>query len=111
VVELRSFCKYFGSSPKVLTGIFGNRKIRFTQPWGLNDPLVLAHIDEFGAPEIVLDSPPHHFSALNGDPREEKRTQTIDTLAELPYYGRFRGAVERFRDDTIGARVSRNSQC
>ena len=72
--------------------------------------LVLAHMDEFGAPERVLDSPPHHFSALDGDPREEKRTQTINTLAELPYYGRFRGVVERF-SETMGARDSRNSQC
>lgn len=60
--------------------------------------LVLVHLDQFGAPNIVLDSSPQMFSALDGDPLEEKRLQTIDTLAELPYYKRFPGAVEKFKE-------------
>lgn len=38
-MELMSYCKYFGSSEAVLDGVFDKWKIRFTQPWGLNDPL------------------------------------------------------------------------
>lgn len=38
-MELSSYCKYFSSSSEVLNGVFKDRKIRFTQPWGLNDPL------------------------------------------------------------------------
>ena len=38
-MELTSFCKYFSSSKDVLEGVFERGMIRFTQPWGLNDPL------------------------------------------------------------------------
>jgi hypothetical protein len=60
--------------------------------------LVLIPLIRFGAPEVILDTPPHHFSSIDGDPRQEKRYQSITTLAELPYYERFSGIVERYRE-------------
>jgi hypothetical protein len=36
---MRSLCKYMADSDDVIDGIFHDHQIRFTQPWGLNDPL------------------------------------------------------------------------
>lgn len=45
---MKSFCKYFSADPAVIKGVFDRQKIRFTQPWGLNDPLE-------GAPAIRFE--------------------------------------------------------
>jgi len=37
--ELGTYLKYFSDDTKVIAGIFEKNKIRFTQPWGLNDPM------------------------------------------------------------------------
>ncbi len=37
--EFTSFFKYCSDNLKVIEGIFKDQKIRFTQPWALNDPL------------------------------------------------------------------------
>lgn len=37
--SLNVFFKYFSDDEQVIKGIFEDRKIRFTQPWALNDPL------------------------------------------------------------------------
>ncbi|KXK15151.1 MAG: hypothetical protein UZ14_CFX002000862 [Chloroflexi bacterium OLB14] len=37
--QFSSYFKYFSDSDDVINGIFQNNKIRFTQPWGMNDPL------------------------------------------------------------------------
>ena len=73
---------------------------------GHQGKLVLVHFDKFGAPEVVLDSSPQMFSALDGDPQEEKRYQTIDTLAGLPYYKRFPRAVEKFKETMEATEVA-----
>lgn len=31
--------KYFSDDPRIIKGVFRDNKIRFTQPWGMNDPL------------------------------------------------------------------------
>jgi hypothetical protein len=33
------FCKYCGDDERVIKGIFEDHKIRFTQPWAMNDPV------------------------------------------------------------------------
>lgn len=37
--KFTSFFKYFSDSQAVIEGVFQKHKIRFTQPWGMNDPL------------------------------------------------------------------------
>jgi hypothetical protein len=37
--KFTSFFKYCSDSQAVIDGIFKNHKVRFTQPWGMNDPL------------------------------------------------------------------------
>lgn len=37
--EFSSYFKYCSDDKNVINGIFKNHKIRFTQPWGMNDPL------------------------------------------------------------------------
>lgn len=37
--KFSSFFKYFSDDSRVIEGVFKNRKIRLTQPWGMNDPL------------------------------------------------------------------------
>ncbi len=37
--QLSSFLKYCSDDDRVIKGIFEDHKIRFTQPWALNDPL------------------------------------------------------------------------
>jgi hypothetical protein len=34
-----SFCKYCSDNKEVINGIFEDHRIRFTQPWAMNDPL------------------------------------------------------------------------
>ena len=38
VARLRTLFKYCSNSPEVIAGLFENQKIRFTQPYALNDP-------------------------------------------------------------------------
>ena len=45
--ELKTFLKYCSNAPKVIEGLFKLRKIRFTQPWVLNDPLEFNPIIKF----------------------------------------------------------------
>ncbi len=49
-MKLDTFCKYFSSDEKVVSGVFQDWKIRFTQPWQLNDPLE-------GSPSISFERP------------------------------------------------------
>jgi hypothetical protein len=37
--EITTYLKYCSDDPRVINGIFNEKKIRFTQPWALNDPL------------------------------------------------------------------------
>lgn len=39
IKKFTSFFKYCSDTQKVIDGIFNDHKIRFTQPWGMNDPL------------------------------------------------------------------------
>ncbi len=48
-LEITTYLKYCSDNEAVINGIFSGRKIRFTQPWALNDPL------EFN-PSIRADS-------------------------------------------------------
>jgi hypothetical protein len=46
--ELGSYFKYFSDKPsEIIDGIFRDHKIRFTQPWGMNDPLEFNPILKF----------------------------------------------------------------
>ena len=46
-VELKTFLKYCSDDSKVIEGLFKTHKIRFTQPWVLNDPLEFNPIIKF----------------------------------------------------------------
>lgn len=60
-VKFSSFFKYFSNDRQVLEGIFNNRKIRFTQPWALNDPLELNPVIQFTNSQVS-----HQRYILNG---------------------------------------------
>jgi len=59
--KFTSFFKYCSDNQFVIEGIFKNHKIRFTQPWGMNDPL------EFN-PTLIFRSihDPYQDYELNG---------------------------------------------
>lgn len=48
--------KYFSDHKQVLEGIFKDHKIRFTQPWGMNDPLEFNPILRFTNQEFIYQS-------------------------------------------------------
>jgi len=55
MIEFTSFFKYCSDDPKVIKGIFKGQKIRFTQPWALNDPLEFNPTIKFGNQEVLHD--------------------------------------------------------
>ena len=60
--ESKHFFKYFSDSPQVIDSVFKFKKIRFTQPWALNDPL------EFNPAILFNHQPANKYSLfeLNG---------------------------------------------
>jgi len=58
--KLRTLFKYCSNSPQVIEGIFRDHKIRFTQPYGLNDPF------EFN-PDIRFNSNPDDYQYYEYD--------------------------------------------
>lgn len=59
--QFSSYFKYFSDSDDVINGIFQNNKIRFTQPWGMNDPLEFNPSLKF-PPNVNL----YHYYELDG---------------------------------------------
>jgi len=51
--EFSTLFKYFSDNLKVIKGIFRDQKIRFTQPWALNDPLEFNPTLKFHNPELA----------------------------------------------------------
>jgi hypothetical protein len=50
-IQLASFLKYCSDDERVIRGIFEDHKVRFTQPWALNDPLEFNPSIRFKNPE------------------------------------------------------------
>ncbi len=48
--EYKNYFKYFSDSKNVIDGLFKYKRIRFTQPWALNDPLEFNPCIKFNIP-------------------------------------------------------------
>ena len=82
--KLSTFFKYCSDDPRVIEGLFKLHKIRFTQPWVLNDPLEFNPIIKF------TNNGQNYMSYLYDGvvlPSEEQRLRTFLIEREINKFG------------------------